>query len=478
MLNRRQLLGTFGVGAALALTACDTRPGGSDAGRVIRWWDHFQPRERFQRKLFERFAKQQGGLPVEYTVYNPDKQGQALQLAKSSNQLPDVFTLAGVGAPSAELVKEGWFAPLELDAAARATLPAESLFEGLSVFDGKVYSFPVNSPKFYEVLVWYHRDLFARAGLDPDQPPTGYDEWRAAARAIRAKGGRDVFGWLLPLGFAGRIATQVETLAQAAGATAVGGCDFRTGQYVFHSDPYLEAVEFLLAMKRDGVLFPGSGQLDARKGRARWAAGVAGMFTDGAYCIGVVKTEYPAAADKINVAAVPTPRPGSPVATYQPPQGGTFWLSGRSRHVAAASRLMSWFIGAEHQRDIAASMAAPPYLRSAIDEADVHPTYRRAIDFFDKQVFLAPDPVVRNPAAASVNAEMRDVTPGLAEIVQGTISGDIADHRKALRTLSDKTHAERARALTKVTATGATVTEADFAFPTWQPARDFGPDSY
>ncbi|HEY8456007.1 MAG TPA: extracellular solute-binding protein [Actinopolymorphaceae bacterium] len=480
MLTRRQLLLAAGVLATSATAAGCGGDGPAEPrseGKLL-WWDHFQPREKFERKLFERFAKEPDGLPVDYTVFNPEKQGQALQLAKTSNQLPDVFTLAGVNAPPAQLVREGWFAPLELDDEARKALPTDALFDGLSVFDGKPYSFPVNSPKEYAVLVWYNRELFERAGLDPDNPPSSYDDWRAAGRAIRTKAGTNVYGWILPLGFAGRMREQTEALAQAAGSTDVHGVDLRTGEYVYHSEPYVQAIEFLLSLKRDGTLFPASAQLDARSGRARWATGVAGMFTDGCYCIGVVKTSFAAFADKMAVAPAPVPEAGAPIRIYQPPQPGTFWISGQSKHVAAASKLVSWFIGDEHQRDIATSMASPPFVRSAIDEADVHPTYRKAIEYFDQQCFLAPDPVVRNPAVAKVLAAMRDVKPGLPEIVQGAFSGDVPDYRKALRTLSDKMQAERSRAIAEVAKKGQKVSEEDFAFPDWEPGRDFGPGSY
>lgn len=480
MANRRQFLQTAGLAAAaIGLAGCDTAPGGAGrSGSTLAWWDHFAPQEKYERKLFRRFAAQKGGLRVDYRVFNPNKQGEALQLAKSSDELPDVFTLAGVNAPPAELRRQGWFSPLKLDDEARARIPADALYDGLTVFGGKTYSFPVLSPKNYEALVWINRDLFDRAGLDPDNPPATYDQWRAAGRAVRTKGGSSTYGWILPLGFGARIRAQVDAFAQAAGAPAVDGRDIRTGEYVYHSEPYVQAIEFLLSMKKDKVLFPASNSLDARTARARWSTGVAGMFLDGCYCVGVVKTNFAAFMDKLAVAPAPVPDGGTRTAIYRPPTGGTYWLSGGGKHVEAASRLMSWFAGAEHQRDIATAMAAPPYLRSAVDKADVHPTYRRCVGFFDKQVYLAPDPVVRNPAVAKVNAAMRDITPDLAAVVQGAFSGDVTNYRKALRTLSDRSQAERERAVATVRKSGQKVSDDDFAFPEWTPRQDFGRDDY
>ncbi|WP_344557685.1 ABC transporter substrate-binding protein [Kitasatospora saccharophila] len=51
--------------------------------------------------------------------------------------------------------------------------------------DGKVYALPIN---YYTTGLIYNRDLFKQAGLDPDKPPTTWDEVQAAAKKIAALG--------------------------------------------------------------------------------------------------------------------------------------------------------------------------------------------------------------------------------------------------------------------------------------------------
>ena len=51
---------------------------------------------------------------------------------------------------------------------------------------GKVYSLPIN---YYGHGLIYNRDLFKKAGLDPDKPPTTWDELQADAAKITALGG-------------------------------------------------------------------------------------------------------------------------------------------------------------------------------------------------------------------------------------------------------------------------------------------------
>ena len=156
--TRRRLLRSAGLLAgAFALAACDTAPtttGGGPSGTQgrsqrksgsgtggsgpLRWWDQFNPLQELHRKVFESFTAD-GGPSVEHTVYNPNEQGQALQLAFNSGQLPDVFTLAGVGVPPAALLAQGWFSPLPNGDAIQKALPEGSIVPGLHTFDGKLY---------------------------------------------------------------------------------------------------------------------------------------------------------------------------------------------------------------------------------------------------------------------------------------------------------------------------------------------------
>ena len=53
--------------------------------------------------------------------------------------------------------------------------------------DGKVWALPTQA---YGMSLTYNRTLFKNAGLDPDKPPTTWDEVRAAAKTIAAKTGQ------------------------------------------------------------------------------------------------------------------------------------------------------------------------------------------------------------------------------------------------------------------------------------------------
>lgn len=69
-------------------------------------------------------------------------------------------------------------------------------------FDGKQYSMPFNTSN---PILYYNKDLFKAAGLDPEKPPVTYDEVKKAAEALSKQGhpaSFAIYGWFLEQFFA------------------------------------------------------------------------------------------------------------------------------------------------------------------------------------------------------------------------------------------------------------------------------------
>jgi len=463
--------GTLALGAAAGLARMS--PAWAQAGvTTLQWRDHFAPLAPFHQKLWDEFTARTPEIRVAYTQMNPAEMMQALQLAYRSGQAPDVHSLPSADAV-AQLANAGWFQPLGPGFKADTPFLKEAVFPGITVFNGKLHSFPVFSFRQHETNLWFSRPAMEAAGVDPAKGPVTWDEVHKAAKAMTK--GR-TYGLILPLQFTERMSNHVRDLAQVAGAP--GPIDWRTGAYVYASEPFLQAVEFLLAFKRDGSLHPASSSLDARQGRARWAAGEAGMFVDGPWNIGVVKASFPQVLDSVGVAPIPVPAGAQAAHTYRVPPTGAFWISSQSKNADAATRVLQLFTSDAYYVGLAERMDQPPLDLSAIDRANVHPTYKRVIEGFKSTVRLAPEPLIRNPNVAQVLAEMRPVTPGLGEIVQGVMAGAVSTPKTTLQQLADRMTAERDRALKAVKARGVEVALDDWVFPNWRPGEDYTPQQY
>ncbi|APX31694.1 hypothetical protein BH708_01990 [Brachybacterium sp. P6-10-X1] len=482
IITRRRLLALTALASATSATACSRSSSSGDGGAGegssnVLWWDHFDPLEKALTGLFDDFAAD-GGAEVERTVYNPNDMGQALQLAQTSDQLPDVFTNL-FSVPSAALVADGTVGPVTLDDEAQQAV-AEVLFEGIHVFDGQVHSVPIFSHQQHSSLAWMNREMVQAAGHDPDAGALSWDGFRSLCADLVSAG--TTSPWITNLAFPDRMGEHLVDLAQAAGqALAHGGgsagvTDPATGEYVFHADAFVDSLEFLKSLISDGYMLPASTSLDAREARVRWASGDAAIFFDGPWNAGVVAGEF---ADFLPVLAVSNvPSPDGKGVTARGPAEGQFWRNAASTHVDAVGGLFSLLTRPEFSAALAANMDQPPTDLDAVSSADVADAYAAAIGIFRKNCFLAPSPVARNAAVGTVIAQMDDVRPNLGEIAQGYLGGDLDDARSALKTYSHAVTAEREKAIDAVTADGTEVSLDDWVFEDYHLGDDYDATKY
>lgn len=477
-MNRRRFLQVSGLAAAGVLTGCggEAKTEGSD-GDVVTWWDHFNPLQDLHEEVFTAFEKDTG-VHVEYTPQQTAEMGQTLQLAKQSHQLPDVHSNVGLDLPLPALIKENWYQSIELGDDVLGRLPEDALIDGITKFDGKIYSFPIFNFRQYWAATWFNTELVSKAGLDPESPPETYDDFRSAAKTVQDEGGDNIYGWMLALGQPDRVAEQVGFLAQAGGFEGGGGMLYRTGEFAYHDDAYVNAIEFMLALKQDGVLVPGTESFNDKVARTRWATGVAGYYFDGPWLAGVVAQDLSEFSDKVGVGPMLVPEQGMPVTAYRGPAGGAFWLSGESKQRDVASDLLGQLTTPDYYVGLAENMDQPPLDITAVDKADVWPTYKELIGWYRDSVFLAPMPVVRNIDVARVSAYAKPIEPDLGITMQGLFSGDLDDVRGSLKDLTDRSERDREESIAAAAKEGVQVELDDWAFPEWQPRKDFTPDMY
>lgn len=477
IIDRRSFLGRSAVlGAAAALTGCDTgvSPDAGAGGQKITWWDHNVNLQVANQAAYDAFTAETG-WQVEYSYIQTAKLGQSLQLAKQSEQLPDIHTTAGLELSIPALIAAGWFQPIQWDDEVKAKFGDDGLVEGLHVFDGEVYSFPFAADKHYVAAQWFNKDFVAAAGIDT--PPRTYDEFRASCRAVQ-QANDGAAGFIFALGHTGRLNEQVNQMAQAAGFPGIDGQLFETGEYAYHHDAYLTVIEFLLSLQRDKLIFPGVASLDDQTARVRWAAGGAGYYMDGPWCPGSVKSDAETFLDKVDGGPMLVPDTSAELAVYKPRQGGNYYISAGARDGEKCSQLLSHLVTEQWYTAEADAMAPPPFDLSVIDGSAAVEPWKRMVDHYQQVVFIAPQATLANPDVQKVQAIAKPVEPGLPEIVQGAFSGDVTDVRAALKKLSDASSASREQAITKATADGAEVSLDDYAFPNWKPAADFTQDMY
>ena len=142
--------------------------------------------------------------------------------------------------------------------------------------DGKIYAIPAKS--IYGVGLHYNRDLFTQAGLDPNKPPTTWDEVRSYAKEIATKTKAAGFaqmainntgGWQLTVDTFAR-GGAMETIAADGKATAT-----------LDNDATKASLQFLKDLRWTDNSMGSEFTLDWGSINQSFAAGKIGMYTSG-----------------------------------------------------------------------------------------------------------------------------------------------------------------------------------------------------
>ncbi|TDO49379.1 ABC-type glycerol-3-phosphate transport system substrate-binding protein [Kribbella sp. VKM Ac-2527] len=289
-LSTRPIAVAAGLLAGLALTACSglTPSTNGDSGDqlVLRVQGKPSPTDKAALDQFDRlvaeFEKQNPGIKIEGTENKWDPLTFATKLAGKS--IEDVIQAPLTEPPG--LIARKQVQPI--------TGPLKSwnhyqefnpqVLKVLSDSAGDVYGVPL--APFAQGLV-YNRKLFTQAGLNPDKPPTTWDEVRAAAKQIAEKTGKAGFvheskgntgGWQLTMG----------TYSRGGSMESEQG-----GKYVasFNSEPTKSALTWLQTLRWSDNAMGQNHLVDQDDVVKQFAAGQIGMFmgTPGTYRLAKMK---------------------------------------------------------------------------------------------------------------------------------------------------------------------------------------------
>ncbi|MFC5789312.1 ABC transporter substrate-binding protein [Agromyces tardus] len=169
--------------AALALAGCAGQGKSSaeeadpNAKVTLDFWNGFTgPDGPALEQVVSDFNASQDRITVKTNIMPWDTLYQKVLTAVAGKNGPDIVAMSASRLP--QYASEGLFQPVDdyyenADYESDALTPAAA---EASVFDGKNYGVPVN---LATMLMYYNKDLFTAAGLDPEAPPKTWDEFAA-----------------------------------------------------------------------------------------------------------------------------------------------------------------------------------------------------------------------------------------------------------------------------------------------------------
>lgn len=428
------------------------------------FWEHFETFTSMNSALFEEFTADTG-IDVEYTLASPDKQTDALYVAYRSNQLPDIFSVTFEGA-SSQLFAEKWVAPLNVEMDYFSEDVQAQLFDGLTTYDGKVYSLPLFSQN-HCALFYYHPSMV-------DNVPVTYEDFYNECKRIYEESNGTVYGLVLPMTFTNRMDETFSYFADAAGVPVI---DWNTGEYQWDSPAMIELFGMLAKMWDEGLIMPSSVNFNMKEARERWAAGEAAFLIDGIWNVGITKNNFMPELDDFAVCDTITPN-GGDFMIYKEPADGVYFLGNNTEYQQEATDLILGMFSDDYQVKIANVMDQPPFNLEALEKADVHESYVESVDLFTKRMGVEPFLGLRNIDALQIESNMNPVNPTPCEILNGYFSGAITDWESALHEYNIKMTESRAAAIEKCKSLGYNVSIEDFIFPNFVYGESYTTEKY
>lgn len=461
-----------------------------EANGPFHWLDSGDQKAVFFKAFFEQYGRERG-IETVYDGMPFTEIAQVVPLGIRNNTAPDVFCLPLSVQPSFA-VQQGWVRPYDdliPDIESwKAKFPVGAFLEGLNMFDGKTYGLPYTSGRYSAATLLFNRPLLHDAGFDPDSEPLTWDTFREAARKITKQSGGRAYGFIIGGAQLNRWDNVTKALAQMGGATCSSsanaidnGIDFRTGEIVLDADPFVEAIELLMAMQSDGSVFPGSMGINAPQARAFMAQGAAGMILQGPWNIPQWERENP--EFDFGLAQPPAPagvERGYVLGEGVASAGVTVFINARARNPQIAADVFHYLGTEQGQVDWANvdGVADAPVFPSAAEKSQMSERSKAVLALFHKIVRVGPKPFVANPQLVEVSKVYEEPTPNFAETVQGLFTGQIQGVKEQLTRLVSDSNKALDAAIMKAKENGAEVSRDDLVFRNWDPTRDYTVEDY
>ena len=280
------------VPADTASTTTETANNSTDSGEkteIVFWTTQRHDLDFMEQKIQEFNETNDKNIVVKYEAMT-DNYDNNLELAFQSNQAPDIFR------PKSEIVpyvKKGMAIPIDeyLTDEDRERYGDTLGVQNINTYEGKTYSLPAYGNNY---RLSYNRDIFRKAGLDPDTPPTTMEELREDARIITEKlKSEGIYGFAMNLKNA--YSAMYRSVDEVARLSDMFYYDFSEGKYDFTD--YAKVVQSFADIYADGSFFPGAESLDMDPLRTQFALGKIGMYISGYWEVSVYDSQFPTDQD-------------------------------------------------------------------------------------------------------------------------------------------------------------------------------------
>ena len=336
------------VVCVLVLALCGVSCQKQSGTKIVFW--QFWPTEVIGPIIAE-FEKANPGLKVEMQQLTWQNGFEKIVAAVASGTQPDLCELGSTWVP--KFAADGVLSNLTADV---ADLREEYLFWESCTLNGSVFGIPwVAGTR----ALFYNKDLFAKAGLDPEKPPETWAELTACARKVHAPAA-GVYGFGLNTGERYILFKKFMPLAWGNGGTILTP-DLRRS--TLYSAQNIQALDFYRSLKPYSLV----GKPDVLD--MAFKQGKLGMMISGGWNLSAIPADAPAL--RFGVALIPRPAAGR--GSHASFAGSEILVTfAKSKHRAEALKLARFLVAREN---VIALSRATKSVQPALRGAETDPYY-------------------------------------------------------------------------------------------------------
>jgi multiple sugar transport system substrate-binding protein len=298
-MKTRQRLSLLTVAAMIGVAGCSEGAESPDstAGQKVAattscaskgeltMWERSGGNKEMVDMLVQAWNTKNAQCPIKLTYIPHTEMVGKIAQGIASGQVPDLMGMDLIYAPQFE--KAGQLVDLTERTSGWSELTTASKGHmTVATYEDKLYGVPLYADVS---ALFYNKDLFQKAGLDPDKPPTSLPELRTYADKITALGG-DIKGYYLPGNCAGCNIFTVGPLMWASGAKieAAG-----PGDEPLVGDGVKQVLQFERDMVKAGNVHNGDRTENGETFHLQFGTGKVGMMGTGNFNITLARQQNP-----------------------------------------------------------------------------------------------------------------------------------------------------------------------------------------
>jgi ABC-type glycerol-3-phosphate transport system substrate-binding protein len=380
MFRKLMFLQVLFVALTLTVSGCSQKQEQkTDDKNIVKIWHWMTDRQEAFDKLSEKYFNETG-VKVVFETYAPtDVYKNKITAAASGQLLPDIFNPLSDKRELASYIKAGFIADLtdEMNSGWKDVFFEKSLeqnrFAEGNEWDVKpgYYGVPLDVSS---LMIYYNKDLFAQAGLDPNNPPKTWAEFIEAGKKLRAANIQPFvsgFGeaWLIG---AFAASYQWELFGKE------GILDTIDGKIAYNDPRWVRIFGLLNEMRENKMFASGMVTMVNKDAERTFATGRAGMTFNGSWGVNVYKSMNP----NLNYGVMAPPQ--LPDAKYPllifGGDGSAMFVNAMSPNKDKAIAFLKWLTQRPQQSFLSKeTLNIPSNKESAQDLPDVLKTFSESI---------------------------------------------------------------------------------------------------